>query len=52
MSILIIHLKKGQLNIKWDRDTLFSEREGLTPSFRFGPIRFVWRRYRFIPGMR
>ena len=46
MSFLIIPLWRGQINVKWASNALFSERYGYTPTLRIGPLLFAWRRYR------
>lgn len=45
LSFLILPLWWGQLNIKWNRNSLFSERHGYVPTWRIGPFRITWRRY-------
>jgi hypothetical protein len=48
-SFLIVPLFVGQLNIKWARNSLFSERNGRVPTIRIGPIRLTWRRWYSAP---
>jgi hypothetical protein len=35
----------GQVNVKFDRNSLFSERYGKVPTFSLLGIRFTWRRW-------
>ena len=35
----------GQVNFKWDKNSLFSERNGHAPSFVLCSIRVTWRRW-------
>lgn len=43
--LIRIPLFVGQINIKHKRNSLFSERNGYTPSITIGPIRLTWRRW-------
>lgn len=45
MSFLIIPIwRLGQINVKFAKDSLFSERYGMVPTFAVLGIRFTWRR--------
>jgi hypothetical protein len=44
-SFLIIPLFFGQINVKFYRNALFSERYGHAPTLRVGPILFTWRKW-------
>jgi hypothetical protein len=44
MSWLIIPVPLfGQINLKWSRDSLFSERNGFVPTFSIFGVRVTWR---------
>ena len=51
-SFLYLPLFVGQLNVKWKRNSLFSERSGATPSIVVGPLRLTWRKRRSFPASR
>lgn len=47
LSFLVIPIWPwGQVNVKWDKSTMFSERYGYVPTFCIFGIRFTWRRWR------
>lgn len=46
MSIFVLRLPGGQLNLKWKKDSLFSERNGYVPTTAIGPFRLTWHRRR------
>lgn len=46
LSFLIVPVWPwGQINIKWNRNSLFSERNGGAPTIVVLNIRFTWRRW-------
>lgn len=46
MSFLVIPIWPwGQINVKWARDSLFSERNGKVPTVVVFGIRLTWRRW-------
>ena len=36
----------GQVNVKWNDDSLFSERNKMCPTIVVGPFRLTWRTWR------
>lgn len=50
--LIRIPLFVGQINIKHKRNSLFSERNGYTPSITIGPIRLTWRRWTWLLNIR
>lgn len=46
MSFLVVPAIVGQVNVKWARNSLFGERNGLVPSITIGPFRLTWRKWR------
>jgi len=47
MSFLVIPVRPfGQINVKLNRNSMFSERYGLVPTISIFGIRFTWRYYR------
>ena len=47
MSFLVIPLRPyGQINVKLNRNSLFSERYSRVPTVSIFGIRFTWRAYR------
>lgn len=42
VSIFVLRLPGGQLNLKWRKDSLFSERYGYAKTMTVGPFRLTW----------
>lgn len=45
ISLLVIPLFVGQINVKLARNSLASERYGMVPSVRLLGLRLTWRRW-------